>query len=53
MKEDRETLKRLKAIQKAIEAGKFKLQNQRKRFDYSEIPDDITVYCGDDKHVKK
>lgn len=53
MKEESEVIKRLRAIEAAFYAGKFKLPNHGKKVDYSDLPDDVTVYAGDDKYLKK
>lgn len=53
MKEDSKTIERLKAMEKAFNAGKLKLPNHGKTIDYSDLPDDVTVYCGDSKYLKK
>lgn len=52
MKQDSKVIERLKAMEKAFHAGKFKLPNHGKKVDYSDLPDDVTVYCGDKKHLK-
>ncbi|AUR96318.1 hypothetical protein NVP1223O_21 [Vibrio phage 1.223.O._10N.261.48.A9] len=42
------TTQRLKAMIAAFDAGKFQLpnQNSKKKLNFDDIPDDITVYAG-------
>lgn len=46
---DSVTTQRLKAMIAAFEAGKFQLpnQNSKKKLNFDDIPDDITVYAGE------
>lgn len=53
MKTESEVIQRLRAMEAAFHAGRLKLPNHGKKVDYSDLPNDVTVYCGDDKYLKK
>ena len=51
--DDSEPVKRIKAMLKAFECGKLKdITGARSSHDFSDIPDDVTVYCGDNRYLK-
>ncbi|CAH9015045.1 conserved hypothetical protein [Vibrio phage 511E55-1] len=51
---DSDVIKRLKAMEAAFYAGKLKLPccNKSKKVNYDDLPDNVTVYAGDNKHLK-